>query len=42
LADRGLEKASVMTLEGVAAGRVLYPKFGGKSTQVDAVPLKAS
>jgi len=42
LADRGLEKASVMTREGVTAARFLYPKFGGKSTQVDAVPLKAS
>jgi len=42
LADRGLEKASVITREGVTAARFLYPKFGGKSTQVDAVPLKAS
>ena len=42
LADRGLERASVITREGVTAARFLYPKFGGKSTQVDAVPLKAS
>ena len=42
LADRGLERASVITREGVTAARFLYPKFGGKSTQLDAVPLKAS
>jgi ribosomal protein S18 acetylase RimI-like enzyme len=42
LADRGLERASVITREGVTAARFLYPKFGGKSTLLDAVPLKAS
>jgi len=42
LADRGLVKGVVITREGVTAARFLYPKFGGKSTQLDAVPMKAS
>ena len=41
LADRGLEKASVITREGVTAARFLYPKFAGKSTRLDPEPAKA-
>jgi len=42
LADRGLEKAAVVTREGVTAARFLYPKFGGKSTRVEPVAEKAA
>ena len=41
LADRGLEKAAVLTREGVTAARYLYPKFGGQATKLDPTPAKA-
>ncbi|MCX6935548.1 MAG: GNAT family N-acetyltransferase [Verrucomicrobia bacterium] len=34
LADRGLEKASVITRGSVPAARYLYPKFGGRIGEV--------
>ena len=41
LADRGLDKAAVITREGVTAARFLYPKFGGKATRLESVSAKA-
>ena len=35
LADKGLEKASVITREGVPAARYLYPKFGGRGSVIE-------
>jgi len=35
-ADKGLEKASVLTRVGVPAARYLYPKFGGRSTLIES------
>ena len=36
LAEKGLEKASVVTREGIPAARYLYQKFGGHSSVIDA------
>jgi GNAT superfamily N-acetyltransferase len=35
LADKGLEKATVITREGVPAARYLYPKFGGRGSVIE-------
>ena len=38
LAEKGLQKASVITREGVPAARYLYPKFGGRATVLEPKP----
>jgi len=42
LAEKGLEKASVITREGVPAARYLYPKFGGRVTVLEPAPVPAT
>jgi ribosomal protein S18 acetylase RimI-like enzyme len=42
LADKGLERASVITREGVPAARYLYPKFGGQGSVIESITPTAS
>jgi ribosomal protein S18 acetylase RimI-like enzyme len=42
LAEKGLENASVITREGVPAARYLYPKFGGRATELEPAPVPAT
>jgi ribosomal protein S18 acetylase RimI-like enzyme len=36
LAEKGLERASVITREGIPAARYLYPKFGGQGSVIES------